>query len=373
MPRHKHESTQPHYLARYTHCDEEKKRKRREEVTGETACFDGAASTPVLPDPYAQGPVTWRTAYNRCLRYEANAGGDENALVRARVLGRMILEAPNDRCRDNLSREIIHTKNHREFNRIADLYVNHFLGCFLRARCRTPTPSLRPSRPSFDNVPELLKFLLEEAPKDHATAKAKALIRDQYRCVLTGAYDYECYSKMPDITELVRTNNLPVTHTEAAHIIPDSTNMRISEQNVFGDKWLGNSVILDELSGGLIHRLENMITLSPDERIWFDNLCLWLESVPNHPNTYRPNSTDPIIRRNVPQTVTFTTNDPVKLPLPSPDYLRLHATAARVANLSGAREYIERVFRDMEETFVLENNGSSADLLASVLEAFVGC
>ena len=73
-------------------------------------------------------------------------------------------------------------------------------------------------------------------------------------------------------------------------------------------------------------------------------------------------------RRNIPTTVTFTTPDPEKLPLPSPDYLRLHAAAARVAHLSGAGEYINKILRDMEKTRVLSNDGSSALLLTAALE-----
>ena len=77
---------------------------------------------------------------------------------------------------------------------------------------------------------------------------------------------------------------------------------------------------------------------------------------------------NPITRLNIPATVTFTTPDPVNLPLPSPQYLRLHAAAARVAHMSGAGEYAEKILRDMEETRVLADDGSTAKLLAKVLE-----
>ena len=49
--------------------------------------------------------------------------------------------------------------------------------------------------------------------------------------------------------------------------------------------------------------------------------------------------------------MTFTTPDPVKLPLPSPSYLELHAACCKVANLSGADEYVETILREMEDNY----------------------
>lgn len=59
--------------------------------------------------------------------------------------------------------------------------------------------------------------------------------------------------------------------------------------------------------------------------------------------------------------MTFATS--TDLPLPDPRYLALHAAAARVAHLSGAGEYIELVFRKMEETRTLAEDGSAYDVL----------
>ena len=121
-------------------------------------------------------------------------------------------------------------------------------------KCRTPTPSQHPSRPSFDDTQEVLKFLLKETPKNHATAKAKvpyfstrsirtqpnlhllqALMRDGYRCILTGAYDHNIALAMP---QLVPPGTTRFTVTEAAHIFPESTNMGISGADEYGHKVL---------------------------------------------------------------------------------------------------------------------------------------
>lgn len=64
----------------------------------------------------------------------------------------------------------------------------------------------------------------------------------------------------------------------------------------------------------------------------------------------------------------FTTTDP-SLPLPALRYLKVHATCAKVANLSGAAEYIDKVMRDLEDIQVLAADGSSADVLNHALNA----
>jgi hypothetical protein len=66
-------------------------------------------------------------------------------------------------------------------------------------------------------------------------------------------------------------------------------------------------------------------------------------------------------------TVTFRTPDPNKLPLPSPEYLNIHAACARVAHLSGAGEHIDKVLRELEDTKVLSQDGASAEALEYAL------
>lgn len=56
-------------------------------------------------------------------------------------------------------------------------------------------------------------------------------------------------------------------------------------------------------------------------------------------------------------------NEELGLAAPSPTYLALHATCAKVAWLSGAAEYIENVLRDIADTTVLSADGTSGDVL----------
>jgi hypothetical protein len=84
------------------------------------------------------------------------------------------------------------------------------------------------------------------------------------------------------------------------------------------------------------------------------------------PHTYRVCGDSAVIG-NIPTPVTFTTSDPVRLPLPNPRYLGVHAAYCKVARLSGAGEYSDKVFRDMEDTRVLSFEGSSAEMLSYAL------
>ena len=69
---------------------------------------------------------------------------------------------------------------------------------------------------------------------------------------------------------------------------------------------------------------------------------------------------------DVPAVVTFTTTIP-NLPLPSPEYLALHALCYEVTWMSGAGEQLDEIQRDLEETRVLAKDGSTAHLLSAAL------
>jgi len=118
----------------------------------------------------------------------------------------------------------------------------------------TPSPSNHPSRPSFDNVQDTFRYLIEEAPADHRTAKdlvsmvleysclplmkLKALLRDGYRCMITHRCDLlSLLKKVPDAVEFVEANpSAGSGRTELAHIFPPSTNKNMGEPEEDTDK-----------------------------------------------------------------------------------------------------------------------------------------
>ena len=88
----------------------------------------------------------------------------------------------------------------------------------------------------------------------------------------------------------------------------------------------------------------------------------------DNPNTYKLCAAHSlIIDEGWKSTVTFTTPDSEKLPVPSATYLELHAACCRVANLSGGGKYIENILRDMEDIQVLSQDGASAEYLQYAL------
>ncbi|KAJ3891725.1 hypothetical protein GG344DRAFT_29271, partial [Lentinula edodes] len=62
----------------------------------------------------------------------------------------------------------------------------------------------------------------------------------------------------------------------------------------------------------------------------------------------------------------FTTPDP-SIPLSDPALLAIHATCAKMAHLSGAGKYIDRVQIDFDRLEVLAEDGGSSDVLFHAL------
>lgn len=84
-------------------------------------------------------------------------------------------------------------------------------------------------------------------------------------------------------------------------------------------------------------------------------------------NTYTVEGSSRGVKIGLPATVTLTSPNPDEFPLPDRRYLALHAACAKVVLLSGAVEYIHKTLRDREKTQVLSEDGSSAELLGSLL------
>ncbi|KAG8964631.1 hypothetical protein FRC05_003744 [Tulasnella sp. 425] len=308
-------------------------------------------------------------AYERCLALEGSA---ENASFNSsfspqicgRILGYMMLEAPTSVGCDNVQREIeasLHTVK--------------------KAKGPTPGSSSHPSRPSFDETQETILLLMNEAPK-YSTVKKLALRRDNYRCVVTGAYDGATYKKQCRTDPTFRAPATPQL-TQAAHIFPDSLNQDLAwpdnlpgrKANYSATAWavverFGQvNVITESLNGPDIHRVENVLTMCFSAHDLFDNLELWFEAT-GDPNTYKICSNDPrnfdLVLPPIPPQVTLQSTNP-SIPLPNSHFLRIHAACARIAHLSGAAEYWETILEEWEERAVLASDGGSADMLSFLL------
>ncbi|KAG8944193.1 hypothetical protein FRC03_002148 [Tulasnella sp. 419] len=322
-------------------------------------------------------------AYDACLDLQNRAmnvpqfKSDPPVLVCARFLGYVILEAPTTDGQAKFAREVTSCQGDASLCKLAKFYIDHFVRCFRGAKGRTPVPSEHPSRPSFDDTQEMLAYLLHQAPKNHQTAKRMALIRDGYRCIVSGRYDLPSYLQFPTVQAAYEDNGgTALAHLKATHIIPGSINAGISDEHEGSAKrhyastvWAVldrfGGVFFEELDGENVHRLENIMTMDPIVHGKFDSLNLWLEATETT-NCYRVNARHPAILSDLPAITTFTSTDPL-LPLPSSRYLGIHAACARVAHLSATGKYVEDVLRDLEELPVLAADGTSADALSLAL------
>ncbi|KAF9233591.1 hypothetical protein BU15DRAFT_90278 [Melanogaster broomeanus] len=311
-------------------------------------------------------------AYPMILQLEQSAK-DNRELVHARTLGYLIIHGPSDEARKTVAREVNSCDGDEiRLGNLGRSYVEHYIRGFKRYNGRTPTPSSHSSRSSFDITKDAMS---SRAPTQHQAAKRKALRRDNFRCVVTGATDVASALSDP---ELQQTGLLfQVTH--CAHIFPESTNVNISgdgnsKHDYAAPMWavmtrFGYEDLPRKLNGNNIHCLENILTLEGGTMHWhFDMLRLWFEPT-GIADKYNICWSQDLLERGsgAPSTVQFTTPDPEEFPLPSPTYLRIHAACAKVAKLSGAGDYIDNLSRELEELRVLSNDGTSAELLEHAL------
>jgi len=132
----------------------------------------------------------------------------------------------------------------------------------------------------------------------------------------------------------------------------------------------GVNFLSEGLNGDDIHRLTNLLTLSYSIHQAFDRLYLWFTPHPDgEPHKYMVNLHDSMSDvyelRDIPQVVHWHTPDASRFPLPDPRFLAVRATAARVAWMSGAAEYVQKVLDRDEEEFIpeLAADGSTHEAL----------
>ncbi|KAI9058870.1 hypothetical protein FKP32DRAFT_1597177 [Trametes sanguinea] len=306
------------------------------------------------------------------------------SVVYARVVGYLLLYPPSDVARSAVTEDIASCRSPDQqdaFNALYELgamYTKQFIVLFRSARGKTPTPSDHPSRASFDRLQTDNPQAPQPSPRDHSSAKKSALVRDNYRCMLSHKVDE--LSERAGLTR--RLPNEQFAATQCCHIIPDalgnvSCERTGNNEHAPASVWtilgrFGYRDVCEELGGATagtnLHRLENVLTLEQLAHTLFDRLDLWFEEMEGEPHVYRvglvPSRTPADF--GYPDRVRFESHRP-GLALPSPRYLKLHAACCRLAHLSGAAEYVDLLFREMEESGVLAEDGASADVLAYAL------
>ncbi|KAF5310811.1 hypothetical protein D9619_008045 [Psilocybe cf. subviscida] len=326
-------------------------------------------------------------AYDRCLREEKrlmdhNQGPETRwALVRVRILGYLIDYAPTNTGARGVVDAINSCATDAQLHDLGGLYRQAWIRAFQASKSQTPTPSNDPSRPSFDATHALKYDGVDPAPRNHSASKKSALVRDDFRCLVTGEYDVDSLS--PNDPLLATLGAGDITRTKCCHVFNESTSWDVlpvtdpNKRSWAASMWatmsrFGYDSLPEDLNGDKVHRLENVLTLSHVIHGFFDSLEIWF--VETGDNEYRLESVPgpaEIFARNYP-TVKFTSAKPdLDLALPSPDYLAIHAACAKVAHLSGASEWFKEFEDDLDEHThkTLANDGASASLLYNALQA----
>ncbi|KAI9509931.1 hypothetical protein F5148DRAFT_1011536 [Russula earlei] len=328
--------------------------------------------SPLVQHVASEDP-NYLSAYNVCLNHEEAFAAYENKLRYVRILGFLVLYAPNWTVRHEVVKCIHSRKNESDLTDVGRFFECYVIIPFKKYKGRTPKPSEHPSRPSFEAVKNQVKVDVSEAPKDHRDAKRKALIRDNWRCVVTGFVDLNA----PE--DIIAQSEQPPRgiNTECAHIIPEATFFGVNPKSEENTKLDFSATILavlqrfhydiSKFNGEKVHSLTNVMTLEKNVHDRFDQLELYFEatSQKDHYEVKCYGLMPPLFQ----QFVAFSTTDPEHLPVPSPELLAFHATCCKVANLSGAAEYIDRVYRDADEMGVLASDGASGDVLGYLLSS----
>ncbi|KAF8144291.1 hypothetical protein K438DRAFT_1632022 [Mycena galopus ATCC 62051] len=307
-----------------------------------------------------------------------------------------------------LATEVVSAQGDSKIYDLGTKYIDHLICSF-----RTTTVPLRPpsnhlSRPSMDQLEDMLIDAIQNSATDHRSARTRALARDGYHCMVTNTVDADSYYKHAPVKKLQLETGAAVRLVQTCHIFNESILQNVKPDNEYPQqarrqnaggalgilKMFGLEDVVERLmtiipgdtaSVSGVHDLFNILSLITDLHIAFDALKLAFEpTADNTPNTYDVVFAHPeaaigyfglknrITLTNFADTRKFKqAGGLLELPLPDPRLLALHAVCVRVAHMSGAAQALDDFDRDLEDTPVLARNGASANLLYMKLSPLV--
>ncbi|CUA75451.1 hypothetical protein RSOLAG22IIIB_11743 [Rhizoctonia solani] len=323
-------------------------------------------ATPLPLDCQFEDAVV-RSAYKRALLLE-----DQNPVL-IRILGYMLIYAPDESGRLNIAQDINACATDQDVLELGKSIFKFFAQYFVFVDL------MKSQSPHIDPCEIQSPSSVTPTPATYSEVKNNALIRDNYRCMLTGKIDMTTYEQRPRLREQLGNNPPPhLDVTECWHILPEYVISGIQNDP---QKQLACPAMLKVLErfGGISHRelnrqglhhWSNILTVQSSLRQSLNRLRVWLDPVKGLENTYTIGKRHPGIRPDLPPTITFTASAPT-LPLPDRRYLALHAACAKVAHLSGASEAISLLGNKQEHDGVLSEDGSSAEILENRLSVHV--
>ncbi|KAI0079163.1 hypothetical protein K474DRAFT_1592591 [Panus rudis PR-1116 ss-1] len=308
----------------------------------------------------------------------------ERNLIFARVLGYALLYPLSSEAQTYLESKLAFLNRYsddavklREAYQLGEVYLKDFISIFKNARGRTSCTSDDSPPTFYDNDKQTQEKMKDSHinPRDHLSTKEAALVRDDFRCMVTRRVDVESleHHKTESRHRELGTDSqccyiFPELLGNAAARGPNAKLWDILEAFGYGDICKELSA---ETAGSNIHRLENIMTLDPTICGLFDKQKLWFEDIRNEEHCYKVCLARHVPRLGIPETVRFENHANYAYPLPSPRYLQIHAHCCRIAHLSGGAQYLDSRLRDIEETHVLSTDGSSSDVLDYALNRVI--
>ncbi|KAJ8126456.1 hypothetical protein O1611_g7183 [Lasiodiplodia mahajangana] len=212
------------------------------------------------------------------------------------------------------------------------------------------------------------------------------LIRDRHRCVISRKFDFTEAVKRSRILggprddegELIANDPMEPASLEVAHILPHSLT-RVDERGELVRIFHSQSAleILDMFDVGAaelirgpeIDRPRNALTLTRDFHQCFGDFQVYFEPVLNRDHVYTVGthiSGDFFFRPALPITRELYLTPERTIEPPSRRLLAIHCAISHILHLSGAGEYIDKIYRDMEEHGVQADGSTPLGRLVSL-------
>ncbi|KAL8366258.1 hypothetical protein RB595_004840 [Gaeumannomyces hyphopodioides] len=220
-------------------------------------------------------------------------------------------------------------------------------------------------------------------PTRISTLRGECLLRDKHRCVISRKFDMNEGHKRHQATqgnatdddgEPIMSNG--VEHLEVAHILPHSL-VDASADSLLDSTRKATLDILNMFDVGVVRMIEgveidrpfNAITLSMNHHLKFGSFQIFFEGPLSNqpPHTYRIDAFDDFIGRalGLPVTRTLHLTEDRNIDPPSPRLLAIHCAIGHILHLSGAGDYIDRIWRDAEEHGVRHDGSTDIRTLIS--------
>ncbi|KAJ7277262.1 hypothetical protein C8J57DRAFT_1581590 [Mycena rebaudengoi] len=275
---------------------------------------------------------------------------------------------------------------------------NHLMHVFRSNGGPLPTVSQHPSRPSLEQV---IQRIIQDmqTPTTTADARKHALLRDGYRCVVTGAFDNESCKLHPELRARAIAMRATRTTLDCAHIFSESAQegdhkIKYAASVMVILTMFGLSDTAEKFVGGNVNQHFNALTMAENLHRLFGRMEFWFEAVigearnfslivsnfflknmyfrPTHTIFVPPTPDFFDVLGSPPQRVTFTVdpdvvaaceaNDRLVPAFPSPPLLAIRAACSRVAHMAGAVEQADQVLRDLEDMSIMAEDGTTAEL-----------